>query len=212
MNVTRIVSKLLAPTILFGFTAGCRAPHPPIRLIVAIDVSDPAEGRLVRYASAAYELESGLGRRDELIVFLFGHGDEMVYEGPGIPDRDAFNEKIASKLAYIRPAMASPGTLVGGALRSVADEVASSQVPSCAVLETDGGVEDASAAFRSEIGRSLRRLRSSSKLRRLLLLGVDDEWREKWSAWLRPLGGLVVVRGMNDYQDLATGFVEEAAR
>ncbi|HVT12577.1 MAG TPA: hypothetical protein VHE55_09935 [Fimbriimonadaceae bacterium] len=190
--------RTLALVALGVLVSGCATSTPPRHLALAIDVSDPDEKLLIRYAGLAYRLESKLSPGDKLTVYFFGHDCDLVYEGPKISGRSAFNEKIGRKLLQIRPGLATSGTRTDLALARLAEAATPGQTPTFLVLETDGGIEDVGPAVKAQIASALTQMRAAPGFKGLAVVGVEDRWRLEWKDWLGPLNGRGIVCGTGD--------------
>jgi len=182
--------------------AGCTKSSPPGHLIIAIDVSDQDKTVLLRYAATAYQCQSSLATDDQLTVYIFGHDYDLVYDGPRIAGRGAFNDKIGAKLNKPRLGLVQPGTRTAAALTCLTTAVKDDHRSTCLVLETDGGIEALDQAVRSQILTSAKELNASPNLNQVAVVGVSDRWRQQWITWLTPLGKRAAVRGKNDFDSM----------
>jgi len=191
MNKTLITLMAVAVTL-----GGCGATPKPRRLVIAIDVSDPA--RLLAYAKVAYELESSLKSSDRLTVYVFAHDCDLVYDGPPVRGRNEFNKRVGGELTQIRPALKVQGTRTDLAIECLASEAKASKVPIALALETDGGIEDLGSPVRHRLSNSVLAIRGSKEFREFVAIGIEPQWRRQWDGWLAPLGEQATTCGLND--------------
>jgi hypothetical protein len=193
-------SQLLAT---FAILSGCGDPGPVDTLIVAVDLSDQSEQRLLDYATTLFHMQRGLDSNDRLIVITFWNETNVLYEGPGISGRNSFNKQIASHFANPRERMRQPGTRTELAFQSVANVLDSCQGSISIAILTDGGVEDQSQGSMEVLRRSVERFAAEPRVRIVGAFGVHPWFREVWQEWLRPLGSRGMVRGTNDMRAAA---------
>ena len=193
--------KSIAASLLLALITGCGShKHSPRRYVLVFDVSDQTQDRLLAYAAQAYNFEAQLDEDDDLEVFTFAHGIDLVYHDHPIFDRNEFNDKIASTLTTTHSDFRSPGTKADVMLGRVIDECRTSKAPIMAVVFTDGGVEDLSSAALARIHKAVTSASHAPALKCLFVTGVDQQWRDQWITWLKPLGDVAQVRGLNDGQ------------
>ena len=195
----KLVVAIFSLAILFPFLIGCgQSRRSSVRVILAIDVSDQTSDRLLTYASLAYRFQSQLEDQDEVEVFTFAHETDMVYQGHPIFDRNQFNEAIGSTFSTTHPGFHTPGTKADQMLQRVAKDCDASKQPLMLVIFTDGGVEDLSRSACGRISKAVESASRSTCLRHVVVAGVDQQWRDQWITWLRPLARRSEVRGPND--------------
>ena len=200
----KIVLRNLVPLITsVVLTNGCTpiTPQAPVQAIFAIDVSCPAKARLIAYASMVYRVQRSLPPGSKESILIFGHRSQIVYEGGRILGRDTFDEDIGKYLSQSHAVLTQPGTSFDCLFEAIASEVKQTGKPCVIVIATDGGMEDQSSPVMKDLDHAFTYL-SHQQLEGIALVGVNPAFRSEWKGWLRPLGDLARVRGMQDAGDV----------
>ena len=126
------LSVLLA---LGSCLSGCNQPQNG-EIVIAIDVSDQTESRLLKYADLAFKAQRKFAT---VTVIVYGRLADLVYEGQVIHDRSRFNQVIGRHFQSPREGVARPSTNHRVAI-TMAAKFASSE--SVLLVLTDGGEEN----------------------------------------------------------------------
>lgn len=204
-SVARIRRALALTIASLGLLSGCALDtrRHVNQMIVGFDVSCPAKARLLSYAKSVYGAQRALPLGSRLRVYTFGHGCDLVYNGERIAGRDAFNRCVGTSLAKPPAELLTPGTETDRLFERLAADAASSRAPCLVLVATDGGMEDQRPEAMSRLRSAVQRLRASSNLQAVVLIGVQPQYRTLWEQWLRPLGSKSLVHGDNDADGIA---------
>lgn len=197
----------IAFAALITCSTGCHSAidRGPVHAFIAIDVSCQAEGRLVRYASWAYQAQYRLPAGSWLSIYEFGHDAVPIFEGPPIKSREEFNRKIGLLLTKPPAFVAQPVTRPKQLIDRLAIDLRSEPLPKQVLILTDGGVEDRSRHAVASLNGAMRGL-ASDRLASISALGVEPEYRSLWQEWLAGVSPKVAVRGEQDFEELLDRF------
>jgi hypothetical protein len=206
--IIRPIAAVFAALISCLVLIGCRTdnrPMPTRTLIVAVDVSCRVPALLDRYGSLLYQAQRRLRLSDRLIVYRFANSAEPIYEGEPLTGRHNFNDRLGLLLrsSDADPALTTKGTRIDRLWAALTSAVDRQQSRTRALILTDGGVEDQSAASETTTLEAVRRLGAIPSLERLAVIGVEPVYRTQWLGWLVPLGSRAAVRGQSDTTDIA---------
>ena len=181
-----------------ALAVGCASSQYKSSTVLAIDVSDQTEDRILAYAAQAYRVQAQMDDQDDLEVLAFAHQTDVIFEGHPIYERNRFNGSVASALLSNHAGLHTPGTKADEILKTLSFIAQARKCSTSMVIFTDGGVEDQSSQALREIRGAIERLSRAANLKLLLVVGVDQQWRSQWEGWLKPLGNKALVAGMND--------------
>lgn len=207
----------IAVALLLMVELGCHGASrsslvAPKSLLIAVDVSDRSQERLLAYAGAAYRFQRGMETGDIVRIYEFAHDPQLIYEGPPIRGRSQFNGKVASRFVKDGVSMNQPGTRTHLTLERLLRDSARKTGELSIVVLTDGGIEELGPEVLESLRSATLGTQRVTTLRCLLVGGVNQEWRSRWEDWTAPLGRMATVRGLNDIDSVSVADLWERSR
>ena len=178
--------------VLFAIVAaslgrtGCHSTpdHPPTRVNIIFDTT--VEKRLSVSRSREATLLSRLGREDRAALYTLDQSCTEVYS----PDQALPSGLDNTLLMLVKRIKPSPlrGTFPHNAWKKQVEEIQHDSRPTVLVWETDGDEDQSGEAARRETQSAIKKLASLPQLRLVVLVGINQEQRQRVRAELAPFG------------------------